>query len=154
MVVFDPETLRWQNDLPKAWIDPWTKQLPLAYVPRTYSGITTGSERTVIRGATDDNEGAPRPIRMSYSTSGRRSIHSLTRVLHWGDDSGVQSRFSPLDRFYHLSIRHRRCLGAHSAYDPVHSEIVLFGGGHVAEDGGDGRLTGYTGTWSFQTRIA
>jgi len=153
MVVFDPETLRWQNHLPKAWIAPWTKQLPLAYVPRTYSGITTGSERTVIRGATDDNEGAPRPDlnvvfdQVVYAPS----THSL--VYFTGGTTAayrVDSR-----RWTDLSPKHSPppVLGGSLAYDPVHSEIVLFGGGHVAEDGGDGRLTGYTGTWSFSPEL-
>jgi hypothetical protein len=36
------------------------------------------------------------------------------------------------------------------AYDPMHDEIVLFGGGHVAEQGRDGRIVGYTGTWLYR----
>src|SRR5690242_17593221 len=61
MVSFDAASPGWKSHFPQAWARQWSKQLPLAYVPRTYSGITSGSERTVIRGATDDKEGAPRP---------------------------------------------------------------------------------------------
>ena len=43
-------------------------------------------------------------------------------------------------------------LGGSLAYDPLHDEVVLFGGGHVAESTTDGRLAGYTGTWSFDLK--
>src|SRR5205085_10906871 len=46
MVAFDPADGRWHNQIPPGWEELWTKRLPLAYVPRTYSGITSGSERT------------------------------------------------------------------------------------------------------------
>src|SRR5467141_2894413 len=61
MVTFDPDEGRWRNHFPVEWERQWSKRLPLAYVPRTYSGITTGSERTVMRGNTNDRGGAPRP---------------------------------------------------------------------------------------------
>ncbi len=38
------------------------------------------------------------------------------------------------------------------AYDPFQDEIVLFGGGHVAERAADGGIVGYSGTWIFQPR--
>src|SRR4029079_13081243 len=40
-------------------------------------------------------------------------------------------------------------LGGSLAYDPLHDEIVLFGGGHVAEKRDDGRIVGHTGTWIY-----
>src|SRR5262249_28545201 len=61
VVMFDPDVRRWQNHLPKSREREWSRKLPLAYVPRTYAAITTGSERTVLRGATDDAPGVPRP---------------------------------------------------------------------------------------------
>src|SRR5437762_1511464 len=61
MVTFDPANGRWRSHFPREWAKLWSKRLPLAYVPRTYSGITSGSERTVLRGATHDKEAAPRP---------------------------------------------------------------------------------------------
>jgi len=61
MVTFDPDEGRWRNHFPVEWEEQWSKRLPLAYIPRTYSGITSGSERTVLRGPTNEKEGAPRP---------------------------------------------------------------------------------------------
>ena len=43
-------------------------------------------------------------------------------------------------------------IGGSLAYDPVHDEIVLFGGGNVAEEGPGGRIVGYTGTWVYSFR--
>ena len=43
-------------------------------------------------------------------------------------------------------------MGGSLAYDPLHDELVLFGGGHVAEAGPDGRVVGYTGTWVYSFR--
>src|SRR6266545_3905944 len=55
MVMFDPDDDgAWRNHLPLEWERQWSRRLPLAYVPRTYSGITNGSERTVMRGNTND----------------------------------------------------------------------------------------------------
>ena len=61
VVGFDLETRRWANDLPPAMERAWGRRLPLAYVPRTYAGITTGSERSVMRGASEDKAATPRP---------------------------------------------------------------------------------------------
>src|SRR5262245_32714242 len=61
MVAFEPGVGRWQNHLPKPREREWSRKLPLAVVPRTYAAITTGSERTVLRGATNDAPGVPRP---------------------------------------------------------------------------------------------
>src|SRR5438270_12994315 len=41
MMTFDPAAATWKSDLPVEWAEQWSKQLPLAYVPRTYAGITT-----------------------------------------------------------------------------------------------------------------
>ena len=54
MVSFDAAEGRWRSHFPREWAELWRRRLPLAYVPRTYSGITSGSERTVLRGATHD----------------------------------------------------------------------------------------------------
>ena len=61
VVTFDLNESRWRNHLPPAWEAEWSKKLPLAYIARTYAGLTTGSERTVLRSPTDEHEGAPRP---------------------------------------------------------------------------------------------
>ena len=41
-------------------------------------------------------------------------------------------------------------VGGSLAYDPLNNEMVLFGGGHVAEKTTDGRVVGYTGTWVYR----
>src|SRR2546423_11987396 len=61
MVAFAPDEGRWRNHFPVEWEEQWSKRLPLAYIPRTYSGITSGRERTVLRGPTYQREGAARP---------------------------------------------------------------------------------------------
>ena len=53
MVSFDPDQGRWERM--------WSKKLPLAYIPRTYSGITSGSERSIMRSPTYHPGAAPRP---------------------------------------------------------------------------------------------
>src|SRR5262249_3320795 len=61
MVFFDPDEGRWQNHFPKRYQAAWSRKLPLSILPRTYSGITTGSERVLLRSATAQAEGVPRP---------------------------------------------------------------------------------------------
>jgi hypothetical protein len=152
VVTFDAAGGRWRNHLPPEWAELWTKRLPLAYVPRTYSGITSGSERTVLRGATAEQGAAPRPDlnivfdqavyapalqSLVYFTGGLTAAYNITR-RHWTDLAPAHSP-PPV-------------LGGSLAYDPLHDEIVLFGGGHVAERGPDGNLAGYTGTWIYSAR--
>ena len=57
-------------------------------------------------------------------------------------------------RWTDLAPRHAPppVLGGSLAYDPVHDEVLLFGGGHVAERATDGTPRGYTGTWSYDPR--
>ncbi len=152
VVAFDLAGKQWQSQFPFEWEAAWKKQLPLAYVPRTYSGITTGSERTVLRGPTADREGVPRPDlnivfdQVAYHPPTDSLIYftgGLTAAYHvqkrrWTDLRPSQSP-PPV-------------LAGSLAYDPLHDEIVLFGGGHVAEQGRDGRIVGYTGTWSYRFR--
>jgi N-acetylneuraminic acid mutarotase len=149
MVSFDPANGRWRNHFPSEWAKLWSKRLPLAYVPRTYSGITSGSERTVLRGATNDKEAAPRPDlnlvfdQVAYVPS-RRSLMYFT--------GGLSPAYDPAARRWtDLAPPHSPppVLGSSMAYDPLHDEIVLFGGGHIAEPGPDGTVAGYTGTWIY-----
>jgi len=152
VVAFDAADGRWRSHLPPDWAELWTKRLPLAYVPRTYSGITSGSERTGLRGATNDKEAAPRPDlnivfdqavyapalqSLVYFTGGLTAAYDVTR-RHWTDLAPAHSP-PPV-------------LGGSLAYDPLHDEIVLFGGGHIAERGPDGKPLGYTGTWLYSMR--
>jgi len=150
VVAFDLVGKQWQSQFPSGWAAAWKKQLPLAYVPRTYSGITTGSERTVLRGPTADREGVPRPDlnivfdqvvyhpptdSLIYFTGGLTAAYHVQR-RRWTDLRPPQSP-PPV-------------LAGSLAYDPLHDEIVLFGGGHVAEQQQDGRIVGYTGTWLYR----
>jgi hypothetical protein len=149
MVAFDPLTRHWSSHLPKAWERLWSKRLPLAYSPRTYAGITTGSERTVLRSSTDEREGAPRPDlnivfdqvayvpdmhSLLYFTGGLTAAYDVNE-RRWSD---LQPRHSPPP-----------VLGGSLAYDPMNREVVLFGGGHVAETDSSGKVVGYTGTWIY-----
>ncbi|MCZ2079278.1 MAG: hypothetical protein LC130_30285 [Bryobacterales bacterium] len=152
VVAFDPAIGRWQNQLPKSREREWSHKLPLAYVPRTYSAITSGSERTVLRGATNDAPGVPRPDlnivfdqvawhpRMKsllYFTGGLTAAYD-TAGRRWTD---LRPLHSPPP-----------VVGGSLAYDPVNGEMVLFGGGHVAERDQNGNLAGYTGTWVLRDR--
>src|SRR5262245_66650256 len=44
MVAFDPADGRWRSHLPRAWEAEWGRRLPPVFIPRTYAGITSGSE--------------------------------------------------------------------------------------------------------------
>lgn len=150
VVAFQPDGGKWQSQIPFEWVSLWDQQLPLAYVPRTYSGITTGSERTVLRSPTEEQEGAPRPDlnivfdQVVYHPPSESLIYftgGLTAAYHvqqrrWRDLAPAQSP-PPV-------------LAGSLAYDPLHDELVLFGGGHVAERGPDGKVVGYTGTWTYR----
>jgi len=152
MVFFDLSLGRWQNHLPKMSEKEWSKKLPLSYLPRTYSGITTGSERTVLRGPAEDDQGTPRPDlnivfdqvtyrpannALYYFTGGLTALYDVS-ARRWTD---LTPRHSPPP-----------VLGGSLAYDPLHDEIVLFGGGHVAEQWPDGSLHGCTGTWVYSIK--
>ena len=149
MVSFDPADGRWRSHLPREWAELWSKRLPLAYVPRTYSGITSGSERTVLRGATHDKEAAPRPDLniVSDQVVYAPSMHALVYFT-----GGLTAAYDPAARRWtDLAPPHSPppVNGGSLAYDPLHDEIVLFGGGHIAEPRPDGTVVGYTGTWIY-----
>ena len=152
VVGFDPRERRWLNHLPKRWESQWSKKLPLAYIPRTYSGITTGSERTVLRGLTDDAGGAPRPdLNVVFD---QVSYHPPTNSLIYFT-GGLTAAYDTVNRRWSdLAPKHSPppVLGGSLAHDPVNDEIVLFGGGHVAESGPDGRVVGHTGTWVYRPK--
>ena len=148
MVYYQPGFGRWQSHFPEAWESVWKKELPLAYVPRTYAGITTGSERSVLRGPTEGS-GAPRPdLNIVFDqVAYHPPSHSL--VYFFG---GLTAAYDLQNRRWSdLLPRHSPppLLGGSLAYDPYNSEILLYGGGHVAEEGPEGSLVGYTGCWAF-----
>ena len=152
MVVFDLEDGQWRSHLPLQVERAWSKRLPLAYVPRTYSGITTGSERTMMRSMTGEEEAVPRPDlnivfdqvtynstanSLFYFTGGLTATYDIAK-RRWSDLAPAGSP-PPV-------------LGGSLAYDALNDEIVLFGGGHVAERTSDGKLAGYTGTWVYRVK--
>ena len=152
MVYFDPSAEQWQNHLPKQRESEWRRKLPLSYLPRTYSGITSGSERTVMRGPTSEFEGVPRPdLNLVFDQAtyhpGSRSLIYFTGGLTAAYDV-IQRRWSD------LAPNHvpPPVIGGSLAHDPVRDEIILFGGGHVAEQGSHGRIVGHTGTWAYRFR--
>jgi Galactose oxidase, central domain len=152
VVAFDLVAKQWQSQFPSEWASAWKKQLPLAYVPRTYSGITTGSERTVLRGPTSEREGVSRPdLNIVFD-----------QVVYHPPTESLIYFTGGLTAAYHVQQRRWRdlrptqspppVLAGSLAYDPLHDEIILFGGGHVAEPGREGRVVGYTGTWSYRVQ--
>jgi len=152
MVALDPEEGLWRSHLPANMESAWSKRLPLSYVPRTYSGITTGSERTLMRSRTEEEGAVPRPDlnivfdqvaydpavnSLFYFTGGLTASYDIAR-RRWSDLAPVHAP-PPV-------------LGGSLAHDPFHDEIILFGGGHIAEQTSDGRIVGYTGTWIYRPR--
>src|SRR5262249_40342206 len=73
--------------------------------------------------------------RMLYFTGGRTFAYDV-RARQWSDAAPGTAAPPPVTA------------GA-LAYDPVNDEVVLAGGGHVAEGGPRGELVGYTGTWIY-----
>lgn len=152
VVAFDPAERTWRNHLPSSMEKEWSKQLPLAYVPRTYSGITTGSERTVMRGTSEDREALPRPD-LNIVFDQITYVPSSNSLIYF--TGGLTAAYRITQRRW-VDLAPRRApppvLGGSLAYDPLHDEIVLFGGGHVAERDSSGALRGYTGTWAYRIR--
>ncbi len=146
MVFFDPAAGRWANHLPLEKQAEWSKQLPMGMHPGIYSGITTGSRRTLMRGEAESAEGVPRPTlnivadqvayrsrdnSLLYFTGGLTAAYDIERRV-WKD---LKPPHSPPP-----------VLGGSLAYDARRDEMILFGGGHVAEGS---PVRGYTGTWVF-----
>jgi hypothetical protein len=152
MVAFDLGSRSWRGHMPKQMEEAWSRHLPLAFVPRTYAGITTGSERTVMRGPSNEQEAVPRPdLNVVFDqVTYRPANHSLYYFT-----GGLTAAYDIASRRW-TDLRPRRSpppvLGGSLAYDPVHDEILLFGGGHVAEQGPGGSIRGYTGTWVYRIR--
>jgi hypothetical protein len=152
VVYFDPDVGRWQNHLPRTKEKEWSARIPPAPIPRTYAGITTGSERTVLRWATEDAPGVPRP-----------DLNIVHDQVAWHPGLRALVYFTGgLTAAYHVADRRWRDLapqgspppvvGGSLAYDPGNDQVVLFGGGHVVERAADGRPAGYTGMWVYRAR--
>lgn len=150
MVAFDPTAGRWANHLPRNVEQEWSRKLPLAYIPRTYSALTTGSERSVMRNATEDSPAVPRPdLNIVFDqVAYRPANHSLYYFF-----GGLTAQYDIARRRWRdLRPTHTPppVVGGSLAYNPVHDEFVLFGGGHIAERTPDGIVRGYTGTWIYK----
>ena len=150
VVSFTPSEARWRNHLPPSREREWSAQLPMAFIPRTYSAITTGSERTVLRGEADEHGGVPRPdLNMVFDEVAWHA--SMQAMVYF--TGGLTAAYDPAKRFWtDLKPAHSPppVVGGSLAYDSMNGELVLSGGGHVAERGPNGKLAGYTGTWVFR----
>jgi hypothetical protein len=145
VVIFRPETGRWENHFPFQKVQLWSQQLPPMYPVWYYHGITSGGYRPELK----ERDGILRPdlnivsdqvtydsrrSRMVYFTGGRTFAYDVVK-REWSDIGGELS--PPPVSFGTL------------CYDPFSDRIILAGGGHVAEPGPGGRTVGYTGTWVY-----
>jgi hypothetical protein len=149
MVAFDLVGRRWRNHLPEAWQEEWARKLPPVFVPRTYSGLTAGSERSLFRPPDGYTAEAARPdVNIVFDEV---AYHPGSKSLVYFTGGLTAAYDVPRRRWSNLAPAHSPppVLGGALAHDPVNNELVLFGGGHVAEAGPDGRIVGYTGTWVY-----
>ena len=149
VVSFDLEKKQWRDHVSKEWAKQQAEKTPLYFVPRCYHGLTSGSERSLFRAPDGYPEDTARPDlnitfdqvvyhppsrSLVYFTGGLTAAYDV-ETRGWRNLAPVESP-PPV-------------LGGSLAYDPLHDEIVLFGGGHVAEKRDDGRIVGYTDTWIY-----
>jgi len=147
VVVFDPRKGRWESQYPLEKESEWRDRPPPMHHCTSYQGITTGSYRPQLK----VREGVLRPdlnivfdqvaydskrSRMIYFTGGRTFAYDV-RARKWSDAGGREAAPPPVS-------------GATLTYDPFNDEMVLAGGGHVAEPGPRGQLVGFTGTWIYE----
>ena len=147
LVVFDPRKGRWDSQYPPEKENEWRNSPPPMHHCTSYQGITTGSYRPQLK----EREGVLRPdlnivfdqvaydtkrSRMIYFTGGRTFAYDV-RTRKWSDAAPGRGSPPPVS-------------AATLSYDPFNDEVVLAGGGHVAEPGPRGRAVGYTGTWIYQ----
>jgi hypothetical protein len=149
VVSFDLSSRHWTNELPGPMAEAWSRRLPAGYVPRTYAGITTGSERSVMRNSSDEPDAVPRPdLNLAFD---QVALRPQSNTLYYFT-GGLTAAYD-VDRRRWSDLRPAHTpppvMGGSLAYDPLHDEFILFGGGHVAEPGPDGHPVGYTGTWAF-----
>jgi hypothetical protein len=151
VVVFDPDVGKWQSQYPHEKENEWRNHPPPMYHCTSYKGITTGSYRPQLK----NRDGVQRPdlniifdqvaydttrSRMIYFTGGRTFAYDV-KGRKWSDAAPGADGPPPVS-------------GATLAYDPIHDQVVLAGGGHVAERGPGGKIVGYTGTWLFDCKTS
>lgn len=149
VVAFDVDKKEWRDHVSDGWIKQAARTKPLYFVPRCYHGLTSGSERSLFRAP----EGfAPTESRPDLNISFDQAVyHPSTKSLIYFTGGLTVGYDVTLRQWRNLAPAQSPppVLGGSLAYDPLHDEIVLFGGGHVAEKRDDGRLVGYTGTWVY-----
>ncbi len=148
IVVFDPRLGRWVSQFPFEKEEEYSLELPPMHLCGYYQGITTGSRRPQLK----VRQGVLRPdlnmvfdqlaydskrSRMVYFTGGRTFAYEVKKRA-WSD-IGHGASPPPV-------------MGGSLCYDQFNDQIVLAGGGHVAEAAADGRLVGYTGTWLYDCK--
>jgi hypothetical protein len=148
VVVFNPRKGKWESQYPYEKENEWRNNPPPMHLCSYYQGITIGSHRPQLK----EREGVLRPdlnvifdqvaydskrARMIYFTGGRTFAYDVKK-RNWSD-AAPDSNAPPV-------------LGGSLSYDPVNDEVVLFGGGHVAEKGPDGSPVGWTGTWIYECK--
>ncbi|MBL7736198.1 MAG: hypothetical protein JNL51_12120, partial [Chitinophagaceae bacterium] len=149
MVGFNPAAGRWENQIPQNKSE-WQSQLPPMHLADNYYGITAGHCLSQFK----SREGVLRPDlnivgdQVAYDSKRRRMVYFITGRTYaylvekreWVDIGGEDA--PPPVSFGSL------------CYDPFKDRIILFGGGHVAETGPDGRPVGYTSTWVYDCASA
>jgi len=149
VVFFDIEKKQWRDHVSKEWAEQQAETKPLYFVPRCYHGLTSGSERSLFRAP----EGYPQ-------ATARPDLNiTFDQVVYHPPSKSLVYFTGGLTTAYDVETRHWRnlapaqspppVLGGSLAYDWLHDEIILFGGGHVAEKRADGRIVGYTDTWIY-----
>ncbi len=148
IVIFDPRKGTWESQYPREKASEWRNHPPPMHMCSYYQGITIGSHRPQLK----EREGILRPdlnvvfdqvtydtrrSRMIYFTGGRTFAYDVKR-RRWSD-AAPGSAAPPV-------------LGGSLCYDRFNDEVVLFGGGHVAEKGPQGTPVGWTGTWIYEAR--
>ena len=146
IVAFFPESGEWTDHLPLEKEEEWSRELPPLHQCSSYQGITIGSHRPQLK----VREGILRPdlnilfdqvtydgkrSRMVYFTGGRTFAYDVA-ARKWSD-IGKGTAPPPV-------------LGGSLCYDPVNDEVLLTGGGHVAEIGPEGKPVGHVGTWVYE----
>ncbi len=145
LVYFDPAVGRWQNHLPFEKEEEWSRQLPPLHMVSSYQGMATGSSRPQLK----QREGALRPDlnlvfdQVAYDSNRDRMVF-FTGGRTFGYEIGSRSWSDIAEGTAPPPVT-----GGSLAYDPENDEMVLVGGGHVAEPGPDGEVVGYTGTWLY-----
>jgi hypothetical protein len=149
VVAFDLADGKWRGHFPKNFEAEWSKQLPAVFIPRTYSGITSGSERSLFRPPEGFPAETARPdLNIVFD---QVAYHPPTKSLFYFT-GGLTVAYHVLHgKWTNLAPAHSPppVLGGTLAHDPVNDEMVLTGGGMIVEARPDGGIVGYTSTWLY-----